>query len=229
MTTKEEPSFIQKLVNVQSGLKAPKGQFNKFGGYKYRSCEDILEALKPLLAQNGLVLMLTDEPVMCGDWHYIRAEATVTDGSKEYTAKAYAREAITKKGMDDSQITGTASSYARKYALNGLFLIDDTKDADATNQHGKEANESGSKPTNTNGGASTPPKKQAPAYDPQKWAARIVELEAKCLEAGYRSEDIEAQLTQAYGTCQPYKMTKEQQEACGRYLNDLLKAVKENQ
>lgn len=128
---------MKKLVAVQAALKAPKGQFNKFGGYKYRSCEDILEAVKPLLLEQGLQLTITDEPVEVGGRIYIKATATVTDGSETATVSGYAREAETKKGMDESQITGTASSYARKYALNGLFLIDDTKDADATNDHRK--------------------------------------------------------------------------------------------
>ena len=128
---------MKKLVAVQAALKAPKGQFNKFGGYKYRSCEDILEAVKPLLLEQGLQLTITDEPVEVGGRIYIKDTATVTDGSETATVSGYAREAETKKGMDESQITGTASSYARKYALNGLFLIDDTKDADATNEHQK--------------------------------------------------------------------------------------------
>ena len=128
---------MKKLVAVQAALKAPKGQFNKFGGYKYRSCEDILEAVKPLLLEQGLQLTIADEPVEVGGRIYIKATATVTDGSETATVSGYAREAETKKGMDESQITGTASSYARKYALNGLFLIDDTKDADVTNDHQK--------------------------------------------------------------------------------------------
>lgn len=128
---------MKKLVAVQAALKAPKGQFNKFGGYKYRSCEDILEAVKPLLLEQGLQLTITDEPVEVGGRIYIKATAKVTDGSETAAVSGYAREAETKKGMDESQITGTASSYARKYALNGLFLIDDTKDADATNEHQK--------------------------------------------------------------------------------------------
>lgn len=130
---------MDKLIEVQAALKAPKGQFNKFGGYAYRSCEDILEAVKPLLVERGMQLTLTDEPVEVGGRVYIRATATVEDGATSVSASAYAREAEAKKGMDESQVTGTASSYARKYALNGLFLIDDTKDADATNQHGRTA------------------------------------------------------------------------------------------
>jgi len=123
-------SITSKLVNIQTTLKAPKGQFNNFGKYKYRSCEDILEAVKPLLKENELVLLLTDTIEAIDGRHYIHATVRLTDGEQEIITSAYARESLTKKGMDDSQITGTASSYARKYALAGLFLLDDTKDAD---------------------------------------------------------------------------------------------------
>ena len=129
----------QKLLNAQSELKAPKGQYNNFGKYKYRSAEDILEAVKPINAKHGVLLTITDEPVLVGDWHYIKATATITDGSDSIVVTAYARESLNKKGMDDSQITGTASSYARKYALNGLYLIDDTKDAD-TDEYRNQGN-----------------------------------------------------------------------------------------
>lgn len=120
----------EKLLVIQAKLKAPKGQFNKFGNYNYRSAEDILEAVKPLNVEQGLLLTLTDEPVLIGDWHYIKAVASITDGEGRLNITAYARESENKKGMDHSQITGTASSYARKYALNGLYLIDDNKDSD---------------------------------------------------------------------------------------------------
>ena len=123
-------SLTEKLITIQKELKAPKGQYNSFGKYNYRSAEDILEAVKPLNAEHGLLLTLTDEPILVGDWHYIKATATITDGQKSINVTAYARESENKKGMDHSQVTGTASSYARKYALNGLYLIDDTKDAD---------------------------------------------------------------------------------------------------
>lgn len=121
---------MKKLIEIQKELKAPKGQFNKFGNYKYRSCEDILEAVKPLCAKQGVQLTVSDELVLIGERYYIKATAKVTDGSETVEVNAYAREEENKKGMDASQITGTASSYARKYALNGLFCIDDTKDAD---------------------------------------------------------------------------------------------------
>lgn len=125
-------TFKARVSAIQAELKAPKGQMNKFGGYKYRSCEDILEAVKPLLAKNRLILTISDSLEYIGDRYYIHATATLLDTESEEAVSnsAYARESETKKGMDDSQITGTASSYARKYALNGLFCIDDTKDAD---------------------------------------------------------------------------------------------------
>lgn len=136
------------LKRIQRELKAPKNQFNSFGKYKYRSCEDILEAVKPLLGDSFLTL--SDEMIEVGGRVYVKATATLTSGSESVSVTANAREAEDKKGMDDSQITGTSSSYSRKYALNGLFLIDDTKDADATNKHGKtEATPPAAKPVPT--------------------------------------------------------------------------------
>ena len=132
---------MQKLINIQKDLKAPKGNYNSFGKYKYRSCEDILEAVKPLLAREGCTLKLSDEIVLIGERYYIKATATITDGDAVESVTAYARESEEKRGMDDSQITGAASSYARKYALNGLFLIDDTKDADTDEYHVQNAKE----------------------------------------------------------------------------------------
>ena len=131
--------LIKKMVAIQSELKAPKNQVNSFGKYKYRSCEDIIEAVKPLLAKQGLYMNISDEIVEVGGKNYVKATATVYDLSdaSALSASAVARESIDKKGMDDAQQTGATSSYARKYALNGLFGIDDTKDADATNDHGK--------------------------------------------------------------------------------------------
>jgi hypothetical protein len=131
---------MQRLIDIQQRLKAPKGQYNSFGGYAYRSCEDILEAVKPLLNENEATLKITDDIVMLGDRYYIKATATLygSDGKEVASSSGFAREELTKKGADASQITGAASYYARKYALNGLFLIDDTKDADATNTHGKD-------------------------------------------------------------------------------------------
>ena len=130
-------SLLEKLSNVQNELKAPKGNFNSFGKYKYRSAEDILEAVKPVLAKHKAVLTLSDEVIEVGARIYIKAVATFYDSEtgEKMEVAALAREAEQKKGMDESQVTGAASSYARKYALNGLFLIDDNKDADATNKH----------------------------------------------------------------------------------------------
>ena len=132
----EKLNIYQRLINAQTELKAPKGQYNSFGKYKYRSAEDILEAVKPINAKHGLLLFITDKPIVVGnqnEWHYIEATVTlvnVENANEVLIVTAQAREPLNKKGMDESQITGTASSYARKYALNGLYLIDDTKDAD---------------------------------------------------------------------------------------------------
>lgn len=145
------------LRKIQQELKAPKGQFNKFGGYHYRSAEDILEAVKPLLAKAKAELILSDEIVEVGGRVYVKATALLSDGEQQAKVTAYAREPEDKKGMDASQITGTASSYARKYALNGLFLIDDTKDAD-TDEYRQQTN-----PQQT----ATQP--QQPAAQPQQY------------------------------------------------------------
>ena len=132
-----------KLMNIQQELKAPKGQYNDFGKYAYRSCEDILEAVKPLLKKEKAVLTISDELQYIGNRYYIKATATLIDTESEaiISNSAYAREEETKKGMDGSQITGASSSYARKYALNGLFGIDDNKDSDTTNIQSKEEKE----------------------------------------------------------------------------------------
>lgn len=121
----------QKLLNLQVKLKCPKDRFNKFGGFYHRNCEDILEALKPLLQTEDVLLTVSDDVVCVGERVFVKATATLIHKDESVSASAYAREALTKKGMDDSQITGAASSYARKYALGGLFLLDDTKDADS--------------------------------------------------------------------------------------------------
>ncbi|EKM0529470.1 ERF family protein [Cronobacter turicensis] len=130
-----KPEFYARLAKIQAELNAPKNQYNSFGGYSYRSCEDILNAVKPLL--DGLFLSITDDVIQLGERYYIRATATITDGENSHSASALAREAITKKGMDDAQVTGATSSYARKYCLNGLFGIDDAKDPD-TDEHARQ-------------------------------------------------------------------------------------------
>ena len=133
-----------KLVKIQAELKAPKNQMNAFGKYKYRSAEDIIEAVKPILFKNNCALLISDEIVQVADRVYVKATAMLIDeNNEELPIKVYgwAREEEVKKGMDAAQITGSASSYARKYALNGLFAIDDTKDADSTNEHKDEVGE----------------------------------------------------------------------------------------
>lgn len=149
-------NIYEKLLKAQVELKAPKGQYNSFGKYKYRSCEDILEALKPVLDKLKLTLFISDEIIETGGSYklekkdetietagrkYVKATITLVNIEKpdeQIKTSALAREEETKKGMDGSQITGASSSYARKYALNGMFMIDDTKDSDSTNTHGKE-------------------------------------------------------------------------------------------
>lgn len=131
---------MKELITIQSELKAPKSQFNRFGNYKYRKAEDILEAVKPILNKQKCTLILTDDIVMVGSRIYVKATATLKNEKGEMeTTTAFAREEDTKKGMDGSQITGAASSYARKYALNGLFAIDDNQDSDTTNTGNQQA------------------------------------------------------------------------------------------
>lgn len=157
---KKEKTIYEKLLAVQNELKAPKDKRNNFGGYNYRSCEGILEAVKPLLQEQELMLTIKDEVVNIGDRYYVRATVLLDDISSngEIAITALAREEEAKKGMDASQITGTASSYARKYALNGLFLIDDTKDADTDEFH-RTTQENGQK-TNVATQPNQPPAKK---------------------------------------------------------------------
>ena len=134
---------MSKLVKIQSELKAAKNQRNNFGKYNYRSCEDILESVKPLLKEAELHLIVTDKIVLIGERYYVEATATLHGDGEPITSTAFAREAESKKGMDSAQVTGATSSYARKYALNGLFAIDDSKDVD-TDEHHKQTD--GNKP-----------------------------------------------------------------------------------
>ena len=158
---------MKELRSIQTELNAPKNQYNTFGKYSYRSCEDILAAVKPLLAAYNCTLTLTDGIELIGDRFYVRATATLTNDTGD-TAKAtaYAREDEVKKGMDGAQITGAASSYARKYALNGLFCIDDVKDPDPTNK-----------------GDASPRKAQAPAVVPPAMPADLDEAVDAALQA----------------------------------------------
>lgn len=164
----------EKLLAIQTKLKAPKGQYNSFGKYSYRSAEDILEAVKPLNAEHGVLLTITDEIKEVGGRIYVVATATVSDGTDELKVSAFAREPENKKGMDDSQITGATSSYARKYALNGLYAIDDNKDAD-TDEH-KQQQENAPKKQQT--------QKQQPTKEPtEKELHEIVEKYVRNIEA----------------------------------------------
>ncbi|EHG9471184.1 ERF family protein [Salmonella enterica subsp. enterica serovar Newport] len=147
--------LIQKLINIQSSLNAPKNQYNSFGKYHYRSCEDIMAALKPLLKQEGVLQYITDEVVLIGNRFYVKSTVTLTDGESSISNEAFAREEETKKGADGSQITGSASSYARKYALNGMYNIDDAKDAD-TEEHKQQQNAAPAKQTKSSPSSPAP-------------------------------------------------------------------------
>ena len=185
-------NVYEKLMTVQTKLRAPKGQYNNFGRYSYRSCEDILEALKPLLAEVGAIVNISDEVKLIGDRFYVEATASFIDveTGERMIAKASAREAETKKGMDDSQVTGSVSSYARKYALNGLFAIDDNKDSDATNTHNKDI-----KPNMTPVSGLTD--------------AQLKRLYAIGNKAGFKKDVVEATVKKMFG-CEPKDMTKDQ-------------------
>lgn len=170
---------MKELIAIQTELKAPKSQTNTFGKYKYRSLEDILEALKPLLNKQKCFVSLTDEIVLVGDRYYVKATATIkNDSGDSISVSAMAREEENKKGMDSAQLTGATSSYARKYALNGLFAIDDTKDADATNTHGNEPQQKAPPPSKATDGEQTKllnefkAKLEAYNIDPRKFLER---------------------------------------------------------
>ena len=200
--------IYSKLCAIQSALKAPKSQFNKFSGYHYRKAEDILEAVKPLLSTNGCILNCTDELVLIGERYYIKATATITaveDGS-QVTTTAFAREEEEKKGMDGSQVTGASSSYARKYALNGLLCIDDTADSDTTNvgQEGEKKAPQRAKP------AAKKPLPQRGSEEWNKWAEAIV--------SGWKSK-------QGKSAVQVFQMTYEASE---EIMQDALAALEED-
>ena len=192
--------LTEKLIAIQAQLKAPKDKMNSFGGYKYRSCESILEAVKPLLQAQGCILTISDEIVESGNRIYVKAKATLSDGEGEYTTFGFAREPESKKGMDEPQVTGTASSYARKYALNGLFAIDDTKDTD-TDEYARETG----KQAQPRGGAQ---KRAAPAATTQRQ-----ELTFTCADCGvqicsetinghtYSATSIAEQATKKFKRC----------------------------
>ena len=190
--------IYKKLMGIQTKLKAPKSQRNSFGNYNYRSCEDILEAVKPLLDEFKVALTIKDEIILIGERYYIKATATLIDidtGDMTETS-AYARESAEKRGMDASQVTGATSSYARKYALNGLFAIDDNKDADATNTHGKDSIKVNMTPALSE--------------------AQLKRLYAIGNKAGIKKEVLDSTVKKSFG-CEPKNMTKEQyQNICER-------------
>lgn len=171
----QQDDINRRLLAVQSKLKAPKGQYNSFGKYSYRNQEDILESVKPLLKEEELLLVISDKIVRIGERFYVKSEACVFLANESIRAFGYAREASDKKGMDDSQITGAASSYARKYALNGLFCIDDTKDADS------DESTSESKPKTAATGA--PPN---PTHTPSE--KQLTTIRGMMVQVGYSKE-----------------------------------------
>ena len=188
----ENKNVYQKLMEVQSKLKAPKSQYNSFGKYSYRSCEDILEALKPLLNEAGAIVNISDQVKLIGDRYYIEATAMFLDANTgdSIISKAIAREDESKKGQDLAQLSGATSSYARKYALNGLFAIDDNKDADSINTHNKDI-----KPNITPiSGLSD---------------AQIKRLYTIGNKAGFKKDVVEATVKKMFG-CEPKDMTKDQ-------------------
>ena len=185
---------MEALIKIQSELKAPKDLYNKFGNYNYRSAESILESVKPLLVKYGTELTISDDVVSVGDRVYVKATVSITDGKETKTVTAFAREPLDRKGQDSSQITGASSSYARKYALNGLFLIDDNKDADteeSKNESDARAKAEGS------GSADNKPKVQRPNYTDEqkaimkKWTdgtfteEELAEFRKRCMGADY--------------------------------------------
>lgn len=187
--------FIEKIVAIQSELKAPKGQYNSFGKYNYRSCEDILEGVKPLLAKHGLVLTIQDSIDLIGDRFYVKATATITDGKEELSTSAYARESLDKKGMDASQVTGATSSYARKYALNGLLAIDDTKDADTMDNSKK------------------------PVQQTQETVYNWNSLKTRAVQGGISEDDLVRYVMETLKVKKPSELTQEHYQQAFNWVN----------
>lgn len=187
--------FIEKIVAIQSELKAPKGQYNSFGKYNYRSCEDILEGVKPLLAKHGLVLTIQDSIDLIGDRFYVKATATITDGKEQLSTNAYARESLDKKGMDASQVTGATSSYARKYALNGLLAIDDTKDADTMDNSKK------------------------PVQQTQETVYNWQTLKARATQGGISEEELVRYVTETFKVSKPSELKQEHYQQAFNWVN----------
>lgn len=187
--------FIEKVVAIQSELKAPKGQYNSFGKYNYRSCEDILEGVKPLLAKHGLILTIQDSIDLIGDRFYVKATATITDGKEQLSTSAYARESLDKKGMDASQVTGATSSYARKYALNGLLAIDDTKDADTMDNSKK------------------------PVQQTQETVYNWNSLKTRAVQGGISEDDLVHYVTETFKVSKPSELKQEHYQQAFNWVN----------
>ena len=194
--------MITKLIEVQKLLKAPKNQYNSFGDYHYRSCEDILEAVKPLLAERGLLMTITDSVERVGDHYYIKATVKVTDGTQTYEVSAYARETLERKKMDDAQLTGAASTYARKYALNGMYCIDDAKDAD---------------------GLPNEPKVETKQFNANK---AYYELKAKAEHGGITVNELTAYLKQTFKVENSSQMTADQFRIASEWVTAEIKKKK---
>lgn len=185
----------QRVGDIQHKLKAPKGQYNSFGKYNYRSCEDILEGVKPLLKEHNLALLIDDEIVQIGERYYVKATAKITDGRECVSATAYAREPDTKKGMDESQITGATSSYARKYALNALLCIDDTKDADTMDNSKK------------------------PVQQTQETVYNWQTLKARATQGGISEDDLKHYLKETLKVNESKDMTQEHYQQAFNWVN----------
>lgn len=194
-TTDSQVVLTQRVGDIQHKLKAPKGQYNSFGKYNYRSCEDILEGVKPLLKEHNLALLIDDEIVQIGERYYVKATAKITDGREIVSATAYAREPDTKKGMDESQITGATSSYARKYALNALLCIDDTKDADTMDNSKK------------------------PVQQTQETVYNWQTLKARATQGGISEEDLVHYVTETLKVKKPSELTQEHYQQAFNWVN----------
>lgn len=193
--TNSQVVLTQRVGDIQHKLKAPKGQYNSFGKYNYRSCEDILEGVKPLLKEHNLALLIDDEIVQIGERYYVKATAKITDGREIVSATAYAREPDTKKGMDESQITGATSSYARKYALNALLCIDDTKDADTMDNSKK------------------------PVQQTQETVYNWQTLKARATQGGISEDDLVHYVTETLKVKKPSELTQEHYQQAFNWVN----------
>lgn len=193
--TDSQVVLTQRVGDIQHKLKAPKGQYNSFGKYNYRSCEDILEGVKPLLKEHNLALLIDDEIVQIGERYYVKATAKITDGRELVSATAYAREPDTKKGMDESQITGATSSYARKYALNALLCIDDTKDADTMDNSKK------------------------PVQQTQETVYNWNSLKTRAVQVGISEDDLVHYVTETFKVSKPSELTQEHYQQAFNWVN----------